>query len=89
MNNKRIKCLQQLKLTVIFFMIMTVIACATVSNDTVSVENMCSTPRPEICTADYVPVCGVHVDGTKKTYSNGCSACSKKEVVGYTSGKCH
>ncbi len=43
---------------------------------------MCTDPRPEICTQNYAPVCGVHKDGSRKTYSNGCSACSNPDVVG-------
>lgn len=48
----------------------------------------CSDPRPQICTMDYTPVCGIHSDGSSKTYSNGCSACSNKEVIGYNKGAC-
>jgi hypothetical protein len=43
---------------------------------------MCTDPRPEICTQNYAPVCGVHEDGSRQTYSNGCTACSNPEVVG-------
>jgi len=48
----------------------------------------CTEPRPEICTMDYTPVCGIHTDGSSKTYSNACSACSNKEVVGYNKDVC-
>ena len=51
-------------------------------------DTMCSEPRPEVCTLDYNPVCGYKSDGTSKTYSNGCSACIVKEVIGYKNGEC-
>ncbi|MDX2494977.1 MAG: hypothetical protein QNK27_08465 [Desulfuromusa sp.] len=47
----------------------------------------CSEPRPEICTMDYRPVCG-QLDGSSKTYSNGCVACSDLQVTGYVEGEC-
>ena len=50
--------------------------------------NLCTDPRPEICTQDYTPVCGVHEDGSRRTYSNGCTACSNAEVVGSLPGPC-
>jgi hypothetical protein len=37
---------------------------------------------------DYRPVCGVRSDNTTKTYSNGCSACSDPQVVGYFDKEC-
>lgn len=49
---------------------------------------ICTDPRPEMCTMDYTPVCGRRGDGTEKTYSNGCSACSDKAVVSYRPGAC-
>lgn len=48
----------------------------------------CTDPRPEICTQNYAPVCGVHADGSRQTYSNGCMACSNPEVVGSLAGAC-
>ncbi len=50
--------------------------------------NLCTAPRPEICPQNYAPVCGVHDDGSRQTYSNGCVACSKVEVVGWLPGAC-
>jgi len=32
--------------------------------------------QAEICTMEYLPVCGFKADGTSKTYGNGCQACS-------------
>ena len=50
--------------------------------------NLCTEPRPEICTMNYAPVCGVHEDGSRSTYSNACSACSNEAVTGSTPGAC-
>ena len=52
------------------------------------VATKCTDPRPQVCTANYVPVCGVRSDQTTKTYSNGCSACSDPDVVGHNPGAC-
>lgn len=49
---------------------------------------ICPTPRPEICTMEYNPVCGVLGNGERKQYSNGCSACGDEAVSGYTAGPC-
>ena len=51
-------------------------------------ETMCKDPRPEICTMQYDPVCGIHTDNTTKTYASDCTACSNKEVIGYNKGEC-
>ncbi|WP_320045502.1 hypothetical protein [uncultured Desulfobacter sp.] len=49
---------------------------------------VCEEPRHTICTMDYRPVCGYFADGTVKIFSNGCTACSNKNVVGFTHGPC-
>ena len=49
---------------------------------------LCSDPRPEFCTMDYNPVCGTLEDGSSKTYSNGCTACSDAAVAGWILGAC-
>lgn len=48
----------------------------------------CTDPRPEICTQQYDPVCGMLDDGSRKTYSTGCTACSDHNVVGWDPGEC-
>ena len=48
----------------------------------------CGEQRPEICTMEYVPVCAILDDGSRKTYSNACSACSDKDVVKYQVNAC-
>jgi len=49
---------------------------------------MCVDPRPEICTMEYAPVCGVRDDGNGESFPNGCGACSNQEIVGYQPGEC-
>ncbi len=51
-------------------------------------STICEEPRPQICTAHYDPVCGLLGDGTYKTYSNACSACSDAAVSGHHPGAC-
>jgi hypothetical protein len=48
----------------------------------------CTEPRPQVCTQDYRPVCAELQDGSFKTFSNGCSACSDPAVNGYREGAC-
>jgi hypothetical protein len=56
--------------------------------------------RPEICTMEYMPVCGEADNGircikapcpstTKQTYGNKCQACSDEKVISWTPGECH
>jgi hypothetical protein len=63
-------------------------SCDTSSDNAITLETMCSEPRPEVCTMEHDPVCGYKLDGTSKTYSNGCSACTEKEIIGYNNGEC-
>jgi hypothetical protein len=49
---------------------------------------LCPEPRPQICTREYRPVCATMNDGTKKTYSNGCTSCTDLAVVEYEEGAC-
>jgi hypothetical protein len=48
----------------------------------------CAEPRPELCTMEYIPVCGHHYSGERKTYSNACAACSDPDVSGRRPGPC-
>lgn len=51
-------------------------------------QTVCTDPRLQVCTMDYRPVCGQLEDGSFKTYSNGCTACSVQAVIGYVEGAC-
>ena len=48
----------------------------------------CRSPRPQVCTMSYQPVCGERGDGGRRTYSNGCKACMDPDVAGYRPGPC-
>ena len=50
--------------------------------------NVCEDPRPQVCTADYRPVCGTQSDARVKTYSNGCSACGDASILSWVEGEC-
>jgi len=41
-----------------------------------------------MCTMIYKPVCGVDVDGNKRTLGNSCLACTTGDIVYYTEGAC-
>lgn len=49
---------------------------------------MCPDVRPQMCTMEYMPVCGSKNDASTKTYGNACSACGDAEVTGYIVGEC-
>ncbi len=71
----------------------TVVACAQTSavEETVSsrpVLVVCEEPRPQLCTMQYDPVCGLTANNQYKTYSNACSACSDASVTGHSPGAC-
>jgi tetratricopeptide (TPR) repeat protein len=48
----------------------------------------CADPRPQMCTRDYRPACGIRRDGSRKTYGNACSACADPDVVTQGAGAC-
>jgi tetratricopeptide (TPR) repeat protein len=48
----------------------------------------CADPRPQMCTRDYRPACGVRRDGSRQTYGNACTACADSEVVSQAAGAC-
>ena len=49
---------------------------------------LCTEPRPQICTYEYNPVCATLNDGTVKTYATGCTACADPLVKGWNPGEC-
>lgn len=48
----------------------------------------CSSPRPQVCTMEYNPVCGQLADGTIRVYSSPHNACADNTVTGYLPGVC-
>ena len=48
----------------------------------------CADPRPQMCTREFRPACGLRRDGSRKTYGNACTACSDLEVVTQAAGAC-
>lgn len=67
--------------------------------DDATFDAACEEPRPEACTKEYRPVCGMRDTGIRcvttpcdstewRTYGNACMACSDKEVYGYKAGQC-
>jgi hypothetical protein len=59
----------------------------------------CEAPRQQMCTREYVPVCGHVNTGIQcvttpcpsqrhQTYGNACSACADEKVTGYEQGDC-
>jgi hypothetical protein len=47
---------------------------------------VCTDPRPEACTREYVPVCGLFDNGKRRTMANACEACASERVVSYLKG---
>jgi tetratricopeptide (TPR) repeat protein len=48
----------------------------------------CADPRPQMCTREYRPACGLRRDGSRRTYGNACTACSDPDVVSQAAGAC-
>jgi hypothetical protein len=63
-------------------------SCATPESQSESPATRCSDPRPQVCTREYMPVCGYREDGSTHTYGNDCTACSDANAVGHTPGAC-
>jgi hypothetical protein len=80
------------KLTIVAMASLLVVACSTPPPEQASASTpalvACEDPRPQICTADYDPVCGRLADGSYKTYANACSACGDAAVSGHRPGAC-
>ncbi len=51
-------------------------------------RTVCVDPRPQMCTAEYRPVCAKLVNGKDETYSTGCTACADTKVVSYIPSAC-
>ncbi len=77
------------RIALLFYLLVTASACTSAQINTEL--KVCTEPRPEICTMDYTPVCGLQTVSGKeqwKTYSNACSACSDSSVSGYVENAC-
>ena len=48
----------------------------------------CADPRPQACTRDYRPACGLRRDNTRQTYPNACTACADAQVLAQSAGAC-
>ena len=64
------------------------------------VYSHCESPRPQICTREYNPVCAVKDTGVRcvttpcpsaeeVTYATGCTACSDSKVIKHRPGACN
>jgi hypothetical protein len=66
--------------------------CRSAADDRVSEHEplavICSSPRPQLCTREYRPVCARLDDGREATRANACEACATDEVIGYRDGSC-
>lgn len=49
---------------------------------------VCPEPRPQVCTMEYDPACGVLIKGGRKQYSSPCNACADDAVASYQAGPC-
>ncbi|VAW60449.1 hypothetical protein MNBD_GAMMA08-2100 [hydrothermal vent metagenome] len=80
----------KINILAIFLVSFSLFSCAaTEKKAVVEVElTKCKTPKSQICTREYKPVCGYEVDGNYKTFSNACTACSNAKIVSYAEGAC-
>ncbi|MEZ5569779.1 MAG: hypothetical protein R3E54_15810 [Halioglobus sp.] len=51
-------------------------------------EKPCPEPRPQVCTMEYAPTCGLHADGSREQYASPCNACADDRVVATLIGAC-
>lgn len=76
---------------IILCLLIFLLSCSTNISENIHDGNItkCTSPRPQICTLDYKPVCGFENDGFHSTYSNACGACANSNVTSYTEGECN
>ncbi|MDC3332885.1 hypothetical protein OAV62_01450, partial [bacterium] len=60
---------------------------------------LCTDPRPQMCTREYMPVCAIKDTAIRcittpcpstqeVTYATGCTACADEKVIKYKQGAC-
>ncbi|WP_339670619.1 hypothetical protein [Dasania marina] len=64
------------------------LGCASAERSVPDSAGGCAEPRPQICTREYRPVCGVQENSLAKSYGNACTACADVQVVYYLEGAC-
>ncbi|WP_229802805.1 hypothetical protein [Parahalioglobus pacificus] len=63
-------------------------ACASKTPVAESSLSQCETPRPQVCTMIYAPVCATRDSGATAEYASACNACADDQVVAYVDGQC-
>ena len=63
-------------------------ACGFNRQPTPTLVTQCESPRPQVCTMEYAPVCAELVAGINRDYSSGCNACADDAVASYRTGPC-
>ncbi len=53
-----------------------------------TMTTQCTSPRPQVCTMEYAPVCATRTNGVRAEYSSACNACADDSVSGYLTGPC-
>lgn len=76
-------CMKPITLSLLIPLYLAVSACAT---EPTNPETSCTSPRPQVCTMQYDPVCATLKDGAQATYSSGCNACADVAVKAYLPG---
>lgn len=74
------------------FMNTGLVGCATPVDPPLPAESqavdVCTEPRPQVCTTLYAPVCAVHRDGHEETLASACNACAIDTVQTHRPGRC-
>lgn len=93
--------MKQINSFFVAFSFLIICSCSNAQQDQseASLKTECTSPRPEMCTMEYVPVCadkhnGIQCikapcpDTDQVTFSNGCSACADLAVKSYQADAC-
>ncbi|WP_432473628.1 hypothetical protein [Amphritea sp. HPY] len=82
-----------MKPTIVFALFVALTGC--VANAPVASLDLviCESPRPQMCTREYRPVCGYKpAPGDRQyltqSYGNACAACADSEVKGFVAEAC-